>query len=238
MEEIEIYTDGGCRGNPGLGSYAAIIYRNGVPYMKYGDCYEQTTNNEMEVSALLLALCFVNAMNDAGNVFKYVIYSDSAYAVNTYNDWLESWVISGKINVKKNNDLWKQIYSLKLKLQKSGVNLAVIKVKGHSGVPKNVEVDKLVNQLMDQKKHTDLMLKFPDLKYLEQNQLKNFSEVTEESRVINLKPLDDSSRIMEVFIINNLYREGDSIIAETNDKRIVINVNQLNEVLKGIKVDE
>lgn len=234
MEEIDIYTDGGCRGNPGLGAYAAIMYRNNQPWFKYGDCYDQTTNNEMESSALLIALHWINAMHEAGNVFKYTIYSDSTYVVNTYNDWIDGWISSNRIKWKPNKDIWEQVYTLKRRIQNHGINLAVVKVKGHADIPRNVEVDKLVNKLMDDKKHTDLLVKHPNLAYLEKSQLRNYSDVESEEL-----PKDVSTpSTVDIIPVSDIHTENESVIVEVPGKNIIIPKTQLINLINELGLEQ
>lgn len=125
MKEVEIYTDGACSGNPGIGGWCAILIYNGTEKVLSGGAPD-TTNNRMEVFA---AICGLNALKERCNV---KLYSDSAYLVNAITQgWLENWKArnwktSGKDAVK-NQDLWRD---LDLKLSKH--NVEFIKVKGHS----------------------------------------------------------------------------------------------------------
>ena len=137
LKKVEIYTDGACSGNPGPGGWAAII--------KFGDNEQelagfnpQTTNNRMEMTAVIEGL---TALNSPCEVH---IYSDSAYIVNCFKQgWLVNWKRNGWTRGKKrepvlNTDLWKTIDNL---MQKHDVTYH--KVIGHTGHVYNERADTL-----------------------------------------------------------------------------------------------
>ena len=125
MKSVEIYTDGACSGNPGVGGWCAILIYNGVEKTISG-YNKSTTNNRMELFAIIMGLA---ALKQPCNV---TLYSDSAYAINAINNgWLDSWRRGGwktadKKDVK-NVDLWND-----LALKMSGHNVTFVKVKGHA----------------------------------------------------------------------------------------------------------
>lgn len=135
MKTIDIYTDGACSGNPGIGGWAAILMYN-EHKMEISGFSKETTNNRMEMFGVLQALkqlkqqCIVN------------IYSDSAYVVNAFNNgWVNAWQKSGwkkKDGELKNVDLWKALVN-ELALHK----VTFIKVKGHSDNFYNNRCDEL-----------------------------------------------------------------------------------------------
>lgn len=125
MEEVIIYTDGACSGNPGPGGWSSILmYKENKKEISGGN--PNTTNNIMEITAVIEAL---KLLKFPCNV---KVYSDSAYVVNAFNQgWIHNW---RKNNWKtankspvKNQELWEELYSL---TQKHKVEF--IKVKGHS----------------------------------------------------------------------------------------------------------
>ena len=125
MKNVDIYTDGACSGNPGIGGWCAILIYNGLEKVISG-FNKQTTNNRMEVFAIIQGLA---ALKERCNV---TIYSDSAYAVNAIaNGWLDSWKRNGwKTGDKKevkNIDLWND-----LSLRMSDHCVRFVKVKGHA----------------------------------------------------------------------------------------------------------
>lgn len=136
MKSVEIYTDGACSGNPGIGGWCAILIYNGVTKTVSG-YNKSTTNNRMELFAIIQGLA---ALKESCCV---KLYSDSAYAINALNEgWVNSWKNSGwrtadKKEVK-NVDLWKD---LMLKVSKH--NVEFIKVKGHADNEYNNMCDKV-----------------------------------------------------------------------------------------------
>lgn len=143
---INIYTDGACSGNPGPGGYAVVfLYDNEDRNYSLTGGEKETTNNRMELTAILTALREMD--NQSGNFFQenFTIYSDSAYCVNMCNDWIKGWANNGWTRGKKkepilNLDIIQQIYNLLVKLDG---RYEIIKVQGHFGNKGNEYADKL-----------------------------------------------------------------------------------------------
>lgn len=136
MKTVDIYTDGACSGNPGVGGYCAILIYNGKEKVVSGR-EENTTNNRMELVAVIEGL---KALKESCAVN---LYSDSQYVINAINEkWLDGWVKAGwRANSKnsvKNVDLWQALIPL-LKRH----NVTFIKVKGHSDNEYNNRCDKI-----------------------------------------------------------------------------------------------
>jgi len=139
MQIIKIYTDGACSGNPGPGSWAVVIRENKfIEAMSISGLNKSTTNNRMELEAVVQALNFVKTSLSNINNKKRIridIYSDSAYVVNAVEKgWLRKWSFNGwktrsGDNVK-NQDLW---IDLLKRLKDQRFKISLIKVKGHSG---------------------------------------------------------------------------------------------------------
>ncbi len=136
MKEITVYTDGACSGNPGPGGWGAVlIYNSHRKEISGGE--KLTTNNRMELTALIKALEIVNQK------CKINIFTDSKYLCDGINKgWAENW---RKNNWKKsdnkpaiNPDLWEKLLDL-LKNHEYKINW----VKGHAGHPENELCDKL-----------------------------------------------------------------------------------------------
>lgn len=149
MKKVEIYTDGACSGNPGVGGWGCILIYKSVK-KEFSGGEKMTTNNRMEMFAVIYALeqlkekCEVN------------VYSDSAYVVNAINNgWLNKWKKFGfkkTLNSDtelKNIDLWKR---LDLLLSYHIVNF--IKVKGHSDNALNNRCDELARNAILKIKNT------------------------------------------------------------------------------------
>ena len=138
MQTVKIYTDGACLGNPGPGGWCCIL-RSGVHERVLRGGEAQTTNNRMEILAVLEGL---RALNKSSRV---EIYSDSQYVLKGINEWLPGWVKKGWINSQKkpvaNVDLWKEMLT---ELEPHIVT--VHWVKGHSGHPENEFCDQAARE--------------------------------------------------------------------------------------------
>ncbi len=133
MDEIEIYTDGACSGNPGPGGWAYIMRWKGHEKKNSG-CSKHTTNNIMELSAVIEALKAILRPVD-----QITIYSDSQYVVRGINEWLESWKKRNFVNVK-NPELWHELDDL---IKNKATRVEAVWVRGHNGHPENEEVDRM-----------------------------------------------------------------------------------------------
>ena len=141
-QNIVIHTDGACTGNPGPGGFAAIIEQDGNRITTVTGSDPTTTNNRMELAAVIEALRVLNSIPELQHA-PVTVRSDSQYIVNAFNDyWIESWQRKGWRTAKKqpvaNRDLWEELLQ-----QVLGHNCAWIWVKGHSGDPMNEECDQL-----------------------------------------------------------------------------------------------
>lgn len=136
MEEITIYTDGACSGNPGSGGYGAILmYKE---HKKEISGFEkETTNNIMELTAVIKALELVK------HPCKIKVYSDSAYVVNGFlQGWIYNWMKKGWKTADgksvKNKELWQKLYDFTQTHE-----IEFIKVKGHADNEFNNRCDEL-----------------------------------------------------------------------------------------------
>lgn len=140
---IEIYTDGGCHGNPGPGAWAFIISFEDTQVVESG--FEQlTTNNRMELTAVIRALEHVRAK---GHCRKHdiAVYTDSQYVQRGISQWIAKWEQNGwKTAAKKpvkNKDLW-----VRLQAVNTECGPRWNWVKGHSGVVYNERCDELIQK--------------------------------------------------------------------------------------------
>ena len=136
MKKVEIFTDGACSGNPGPGGWGAILRYNGVEKELSGG-ERQTTNNRMELCAVLNAL---SALKEPCDV---VLTSDSKYVIDSVSKgWVYSWEKKGwkKSDGKPalNVDLWERLLPL---LETH--NVTFVWIKGHAGHPENERCDAL-----------------------------------------------------------------------------------------------
>ena len=159
MDNIIIYTDGGCRGNPGLGAWASILISEKHSLrLEIGESEELTTNNKMEMKAVIKAL---ELLKKSHNI---KVYSDSAYLVNGMNEWIYSWQKNNWIKSDKkpveNKEYWIKLIELSKKH-----NIEFIKVKGHSDNKENNRADEIVNILMDEHESAGNVASFYNKKY-------------------------------------------------------------------------
>ena len=134
---IDMYTDGGCRRNPGVGGWAVVIYDGPEPTEVSG--FERhTTNNQMELRAA------IEGLKQLESPSKVRLFSDSAYLINCMNDgWHLKWQRNGWRSSKKkaveNAHLWRELLELARRH-----HVKWIKIAGHAGVAANQRCHALV----------------------------------------------------------------------------------------------
>lgn len=138
MKQVEIYTDGACKGNPGPGGWAALLRYSDVEKEISGHKAE-TTNNQMELQAVIEALKLLKFP------CKIDLYTDSQYVQKGMLEWVENWKkrnwkTSSKKPVK-NAEQWQELDEIS---QKHDINWHW--VKGHAGHPENERVDQLAQE--------------------------------------------------------------------------------------------
>lgn len=136
MDEVTIYTDGACSGNPGPGGWGAILML-GENRKEISGGSENTTNNIMELTAVIEALKILK------RPCKVNVYSDSAYVVNAFlQKWIYGWMKKGWKTAGgdpvKNKELWQELYSLT-----KTHDVTFIKVKGHADNEFNNRCDEM-----------------------------------------------------------------------------------------------
>lgn len=142
MKKVELYTDGACRGNPGLGGYGVLI-RYGEKEKTLKGASEYTTNNQMELQAAIEGL---RALKETCEVD---LYTDSKYVKDGMTSWMygwkqKNWKTANKKPVK-NQALWQELDKL--------TQIHRVRwhwVKGHSNHPENDQADLLANQAIDE----------------------------------------------------------------------------------------
>ena len=141
-DQVEIFTDGACRGNPGPGGWGVLLRFQGKERSMHGGELE-TTNNRMELMAAIIGL---ESLNGPCSVS---LTTDSKYVMNGITDWIENWKKRGwKTAAKKpvkNEDLWRRLDEVS---RQHKINWHW--VKGHSGHRENELVDALANQGVDE----------------------------------------------------------------------------------------
>ncbi|MFN3989786.1 MAG: ribonuclease HI [Erythrobacter sp.] len=137
MKQVEMFTDGACKGNPGPGGWAALL-RMGAHEKELVGGERQTTNNRMEMTAVLEGLKALKAPCEV------TIHTDSRYVIDGMTQWIFGWQQRGWVNAAKkpvmNEDLWRALIAAarphKITWQW---------VKGHAGHPENERVDALAS---------------------------------------------------------------------------------------------
>lgn len=142
---VRLYTDGACFGNPGPGGWA-VVWNTKKGVISKSGSDTNTTNNRMELCAVLEALKLIERKSDKKKTYE--ICSDSAYVVNAINDkWLHNWWIhnwkTSSGNVVKNVDLWRELQNILQLLISRNYKVIFRKVKGHSGNVMNEYADKI-----------------------------------------------------------------------------------------------
>jgi ribonuclease HI len=137
MKQVEMFTDGACKGNPGPGGWAALL-RMGTHEKELVGGEAHTTNNRMEMTAILAGL---KALKQPCDV---TIHTDSRYVIDGMTKWIFGWQKRGWVNAAKkpvlNDDLWRELL---VAVRPHSVTWEW--VKGHSGHPENERVDALAS---------------------------------------------------------------------------------------------
>ena len=138
MKEIEVFTDGACRGNPGPGGWGVLLRIDGEEITLFGG-EQNTTNNRMELKAAIKALQYFD------NEVSLSISTDSNYVKDGITKWLLNWKKNNWVTASrkpvKNRDLWEQLDTLN-----SLNNVSWQWVKGHAGHRENEIADMLANR--------------------------------------------------------------------------------------------
>ncbi len=137
MKQLEIFTDGACKGNPGPGGWGAVIrYGKHEKEISGGDT--DTTNNRMELSATIQALKILI------EPCEVKLHTDSRYVIDGITKWIHGWQRNGWKNASKqpvsNVDLWHDLIEATARHQ-----VEWIWVKGHNGHPENERADRLAS---------------------------------------------------------------------------------------------
>jgi ribonuclease HI len=130
--KLIIYTDGACKGNPGIGGWGAILMYGNKSKEIYGYAPE-TTNNRMELSAVIEALKAIKRS------CPITIFTDSQYVKRGITEWIDGWIKKNWKNVK-NVDLWQELYPLNKQY-----DIDWQWVRGHNGDKYNERADELAN---------------------------------------------------------------------------------------------
>jgi ribonuclease HI len=140
-QTVEIFTDGACKGNPGPGGFGVIL-KFGQKIKEISGCELQTTNNRMELTAVIEGL---RALKKPCHL---KITTDSNYVLKGMTQWLPGWLRRNWINSQKkpvlNRDLWEELYTLS-----QSHTIEWIWIKGHSGHTMNERCDRLARDAIN-----------------------------------------------------------------------------------------
>ena len=135
-QPVQMYTDGAARGNPGPGGYGVILM-SGKHHKELSQGYRRTTNNRMELMAVIAGL---QALKKEG--MNVTVFTDSQYVAKAIQEgWLKNWIATQFKGGKKNKDLWMRYLEIS-KLHK----IKFTWVRGHNGNPENERCDRLAVQ--------------------------------------------------------------------------------------------
>ncbi len=153
---IEIFTDGSSLGNPGPGGYGVVITQGGKNIQELGGYEKDTTNNRMELMAVIEALEYI-IKNQKGS--KVIIHADSTYVLGGVTTWIHNWEKNGWRTANKkavlNQDLWQALITLVRVfdgLSAQAGKLSWEKVKGHSGHVHNERADEIATTYASKQK--------------------------------------------------------------------------------------
>ena len=149
MLNVTIHTDGSCSGNPGVGGYGAFLVCNGNERKVCGYSVKTTTNNKMELTAVIEAVKWLNRVQKAPCQIE--VHTDSKYIVDCISHNSKKWFIG-----RPNEDLWVELITV---VAKGKHKITFEKVKGHSGDKYNELADKLAKEQCTIAKHQLLKLK-------------------------------------------------------------------------------
>jgi ribonuclease HI len=138
MDKIDIYTDGACKGNPGVGGWGALLVAAGKEKELFGG-EKESTNNRMELMAVIQAL---DVLKRPCNI---TLHTDSQYVLKGITEWIKGWKAKGWKTASKapvkNVDLWQALDAAQARH-----TIEWVWVRGHTGHPGNERADQLANR--------------------------------------------------------------------------------------------
>jgi ribonuclease HI len=145
--KVEIFCDGACSGNPGVGGWGSVL-RYGDKEKELSGAEEVTTNNRMELSAAIMAL------ESLKRPCSVALTTDSQYLAKGMTEWIDGWVKKGWLNSKKepvlNRDLWERLLVLA-----NTHSIEWLWVRGHNGHLENERCDELARRAIEEFKRRE-----------------------------------------------------------------------------------
>lgn len=149
QSHITIFTDGASSGNPGPGGWGTVISYNSK-VIELGGAEKKTTNNRMELQAVLEGLTFVLQENLQST--PITLYTDSSYVANGITNWIKGWQKRNWTNQAgqpiANIDIWKEIAHIL-----PDVQLVIVNISGHSGIAGNEQADRIATGFVKNTQH-------------------------------------------------------------------------------------
>ncbi len=233
QEEIVIYTDGACSGNPGPGGFGWVILFNNK-LIEHSESDPDTTNNRMEISAIVSVLEFFDKNKKSDKNYKIIIHTDSELISNAINkNWLSSWARNGWRKADKqpvkNQDLWERLWEL---ISKYLVDF--VWVKGHNGNEYNEKCDKLATTAAREQTpvyHKMFVLKdvkIQEDKQVNKTQKKKEPEPSEEDYVMKYT----LSTKKDTLYIQQLNKNSDK--SSSSNPSIIVNSKNVDELIEKL----
>lgn len=145
-ETVYVFTDGASRGNPGDAGWGAVMLIDGQTVVERGQSVKEATNNQMELSAVIGALSYLERNDEWDRPVE--IFTDSAYVQNGITSWIHNWIPRGWKTAEgkpvQNKELWKDLYDLT-----KSFTVLWRKVDGHAGVIGNERADDIATAMAD-----------------------------------------------------------------------------------------
>lgn len=139
--DFHVYTDGSCWAKDKIGGYGFVLFPVGQEGRAIERCkgYKNTTNNRMEMRAVIEALKLIPDVKA-----RVLVHSDSQYTINGITQWIHKWKRNGVLEDMKNADLWEEFYPLVH--ERKNLTIDFKWVKGHAGNKFNEVADELAGE--------------------------------------------------------------------------------------------